>query len=162
MRDKREKNRLSDSRHRKRERQRDKQQSHDYLRTITHKSAIRYLDTCQVGSAFGRLCLFKDSLSFSKRGENKRLRLEILDCRFFFCCCCCQCKKEIKLLMSKVHLMQSQSVIVYLDEPPCCKLMTIPFRLSQFLEAADLLSCKRSAFPQITFTSVVFPISTAN
>lgn len=42
--------------------------------------------------------------------------------------------------------MEIRSIIVYLYYAQWCKLRTIPIRLSQFPNAADLLSCNRSAF----------------
>ncbi len=109
---------------------------------------------CQVGSALV-MVVFVQRLTLTSRGGKKLKiegRLETLDC-ISSCTNLTEEKNQWLLLLSRpswlmsVRNMEIQSVIVYLDYPLWCKLSTIPFRLSHFPNAADLLNCNKSATP---------------
>lgn len=126
------------------------QQRRHYLCTITHESAMCYLDICQLDSAFVMVVFVQTHNCTSNGEQNKRLEEDqnTQDCGCFCLRCC---GKAIHCCLCKTYLMEMQSIIVHRDYPLRCELRTIPFRLSQFLNTADLLSYNRSASPPRAF-----------
>lgn len=115
---------------------------------------MRYLDMCQVGSAFVNVVFAQRLTLTSSAGGNKRLKrgwkhgtVVISSCFALVNRSNCTWQTRLTNVCVKHILMQILNVIIYLDYALWCKLRTIPFRLSQFPNAADLLSCNRSAFP---------------